>query len=145
MITPDANLLLYAYNRQDPNHSQALGWWTELVQGDEPVGLPWLVAVGFVRLATGPVVLEKPLTPDLAIEAIEEWLAKPQIELLTPGPDHLRIWGNLIRETGAEGNLVSDAHIAALAIEHDAVVHTNDRDLSRFPGLRWQNPLQAPA
>lgn len=145
MIIPDANMLLYAYNREDLNHPRALRWWTELAQGIEPVGLPWLVAVGFVRLATGPIVFEQPLTPDLAMEAVEEWLARPQIELLTPGTDHLRILGGLIRATGASGNLVNDAHIAALAIEHDAEVHTNDRDFARFPGLRWSNPLQARA
>lgn len=144
MIVPDANLLLYAYNREVPNHRKALKWWSGLVEGTEPIGLPCLVTVGFVRLATGPAAFEQPLPPATAMSVVEEWLEQPHIDVLTPGPAHMRIWGDLIRATSASGNLVNDAHIAALAIEHDAEVHTNDRDFARFPGLRWQNPLEAP-
>jgi len=142
MIVPDANLLLYAYNRADPNHRKALNWWSGLVEGTEPVGLPCLVTVGFLRLATGSAAFEQPLPSAMATLTVEEWLDQPHIDVLNPGPAHMRIWGDLIRATNASGNLVNDAHIAAIAIEHDAEVHTNDRDFARFPGLRWSNPLQ---
>jgi len=108
-------------------------------------------ATSLARSVTGAKLLgmmipsaafEQPLPSAMATLTVEEWLDQPHIDVLNPGPAHMRIWGDLIRATNASGNLVNDAHIAAIAIEHDAEVHTNDRDFARFPGLRWSNPLQ---
>ena len=141
MIVPDINLLLYAHFREFEQHSAARSWWEDLVVGHEPVGVPWSVGIGFVRLATHPRKLTEPLTTAQAIAVVESWHSRPHISGLHPGSEHLSILADLLSAAGSGGNLVPDAHIAALATEHDAEIHTNDRDFSRFPGLRWSNPL----
>ena len=141
MIIPDLNLLLYAYNDGSPNHEGARRWWSALLGGNEPVGVPWSVATGFVRLVTGPHVMGQPAPPDLAIDTVEEWFRLPHVSPVEPGRDHLRLMRRALAATGVGGNLVNDAHVAALAIEQQAEVHTNDADFARFPGVRWRNPL----
>lgn len=142
MIVPDVNLLVYAYNADAPLHQRAKDWWEDaLSRTERPVGLDWVVMLGFVRLMTHPAVLENPLRPEQATAPLAEWLAQPHVEVLQPGPRHLQIFESLLVGTGVAGNLSTDAHLAALAIEHKAELHSNDRDFGRFPGLRWRNPL----
>ena len=141
MIVPDVNLLLYAYFDEFPQHHAARQWWEDIVNGSEPVGLPWIVIVGFVRVSTRPKELSSPITTRQAIAIVDSWLAYPHIAPLHPESQHLSVLAMLAADPGVAGNLVPDAHIAAIAIEHDAEVHTNDRDFRRFPGPRWWNPI----
>jgi toxin-antitoxin system PIN domain toxin len=141
MNVPDINLLVYAYNRDAPNHLRAKAWWEELLNGPQPVGLPWAVACGFVRLTTHPAVLTAPLPPVVAVRHVRSWLECPSVEILDPGPRHLEILERLLGSVGVAANLTTDAHLAAIAIEHQCELHSNDVDFARFPGLRWRNPL----
>jgi uncharacterized protein len=141
MIVPDVNLLLYAHNEAAPHHDQARGWWEDLLSEQRTVGLPWAVAFGFIRLATHPRVFVSPLAPDHALARVTGWLDCPAVEILEPGPRHLAIVARLFTATGVAGSLTTDTHLAALAIEHQAELHSNDADFGRFPGLRWTNPL----
>ena len=141
MIVPDVNLLVYAYNEAAPFHEQARRWWEGLVNGTERVGVPWLVTAGFVRLLTHPSVRERPAVPTQAVGYVEEWFRFPNVTPLNPGTEHLRLFRQALIAAGVGANLVTDAHVAALAIEHQAEVHSNDADFGRFPGLRWRNPL----
>ena len=141
MIVPDLNLLLYAHNDGAPQFAEARRWWESLLNGTERVGIPWIVAVGFVRLSTKPAVLDRPFSPENAVDTVEEWFSFPHVAPLDPGPGHLGRVRSLLAVAGTGGNLVNDAHIAALALEHGAEVHSNDSDFSRFPGVRWRNPL----
>ena len=141
MILPDVNLLVYAYNSDAPRHAAARRWWEGLLNGAMPVGLPWAVTCGFVRLMTHPAVLVRPLSTAEAGGAVQAWLVRPCVEVLAPGPRHLEILLRLLAEPGVTGALTTDAHLAALAIEHQCELHSNDADFSRFPGLRWRNPL----
>ena len=142
MIIPDTNLLLYAHHAGDALHHQARAWWEELANGTERVGLPWVVSTGFVRISTNPRILEQPLPTQQALEYVTEWLTRPHITPINPGSNHVPLFSQLLSQIGAGGNLVTDAHIAALAIEYQAVVHSHDQDFARFPGLRWRDPLQ---
>ena len=141
MIIPDANLLLYAYDSDSPFHRAASRWWGALLSGTESVGLCPVVLFGFLRLATHPKVFERPLTVTEATKRIQSWLGQSNVRLLYPGPKHLDAVCALLQAAGTAGNLVSDAQIAALALEYGAVVHTADTDFARFKGLRWKNPL----
>jgi toxin-antitoxin system PIN domain toxin len=141
VILPDVNLLLYANVTAFPQHAQARVWWEGLLNGPRAVGLCAPALFGFVRLATNPRVLDRPWPVDSVLTRIEEWLAEPPVLFLQPGPRHLEIAFGLLREAGVAANLTTDAQLAALAIEHQAEVHSNDADFGRFPGLRWLNPL----
>lgn len=141
MIIPDTNLLVFAHNEQDPNHRSALRWWQGLIDGSEPLGVDWSIIVAFMRVSTLPSVVTNPPEPDYITSIVESWFDIPHMSRIEPGPDHLKIVTDLLTASGRAGNLVPDAHIAALAIQHRAEVHTNDRDFSRFPGLRWRNPI----
>lgn len=141
MIVPDVNLLVYAYNRDAREHDAARRWWEGLLSGTESVGLPWAVSCGFIRLMTHPAVLTTPLPPDRAVAHVRSWFDRANVETLDPGPRHLEVLGRLLGDVGVAGNLTTDAHIAALAIERQCEVHSNDVDFARFSGLRWRNPL----
>ena len=141
MIVPDLSLLVYAHSTGAPLHKPALRWWEDLVNGTERVGVPWLVAAGFVRLLTHPSVLNTPAAPEHAVDLMAAWFRSPSVAPLNPGTQHIAIFRNMLTAAGVGGNLVTDAHIAALAIEHQAEVHSSDSDFARFPGLRWRNPL----
>jgi toxin-antitoxin system PIN domain toxin len=110
-----------------------------LLDGAEPVALPWAVAIGFVRLMTHRSVLVTPMSPEAAIAAVRAWFACPQVEALSPGPRHLEVLDRLL--AAAAGKPTTDAHLAALAIEHPCELGSNDADVARFPGLRWHDPL----
>ena len=141
MIIVDVNLLVHAHNRAAPLHERARRWWEELITRQQTVGLPWAVALGFVRLVTHASVLTTPLAPLDALARVRGWLAQPEVRIVEPGPRHLDIVEDLFRATGVAGGLTTDTHLAALAIEHQADLHSNDSDFGRFPGLRWMNPL----
>ena len=143
MIIPDINLLLYAYDSSSPFHAQAASWWQACLSGSEPVGLLHVVTFGFVRIATHARVFLNPMAPTEAKDHVRSWLARPQVEIVNPGPDHLEQTFKLLEGLGTAGNLVSDAQIAAVAIDQHAVLHTADTDFSRFPSLQWFNPLTA--
>ena len=141
MIIPDLNLLVYAHSARTELHDSSREWWEGLVNGEERVGVPWIVAAGFVRLMTHPGVLTNPAAPEQAVQRVAEWFTSPAVTPLNPGPRHLTIFGDMLKGAGVGGNLVTDAHIASLAVEYQAEVHSVDRDFARFPGLRWRNPL----
>ncbi len=142
MILPDINLLVYAYNEAAPAHRAALEWWRELMDGEQAVGMPWATIFGFVRVVTHPTVLVDPLRPSDALKRVQSWLERPQVRILEPGSRHLEIVAQLFAATGVAGSLTTDTHLAAIAIEHQAELHSNDADFARFPGLRCSNPLR---
>jgi hypothetical protein len=142
MIVPDINLLVYAHNAAAPLHEAARKWWEDLLTREQPVGLPWAVAFGFLRLVTHPSILTLPLEPSAALDRVAGWFDQPSVQPLDPGPRHLSIVRHLFAATGVAGRLTTDSHIAALAIEHQCELHSNDSDFERFPGLRWRNPLR---
>lgn len=141
MILIDVNLLIYAVNEDAPLHRKSKAWLESALSGSETVTLPWTVLLAFLRLTTRAGVFQTPLAPEEAFDVIEGWLAQPAVTTLEPGKHHLRTMRNLLRELGTAGNLTSDAHLAALAIEHGAELCSCDNDFARFPGLRWRNPL----
>lgn len=137
----DVNLLLYAVNEDAPLHAQARPWLETVLSGRETVGFAWGVLLAFLRLSTRAAVFPRPLAPEGSLDVIDAWLSQPCSTIVHPGERHLRILRDLITPLGAGGNLASDAHLAALAIEHGAELCSCDSDFSRFPGLRWRNPL----
>jgi hypothetical protein len=141
MIIPDLNLLIHAYNQQSPRHEEARRWFEGAMNGERPVGLAWVVLLGFIRIATHRQVLAEPLPAERACDHVRSWLARPQVSVLHPGERHAAVLCGLLTRLGTAGNLTTDAHLAALAIEVQAELHSTDADFSRFPGLRWRNPL----
>ena len=142
MIVPDVNLLVFAYNAQAPRHAAVRHWWDGLLNGEEPVGLPWAVSTGFVRIITNPRAVGSPLSPQEAVRHVRDWLNLPHVSPLNPGASHLSHLERNLAVAGGGGNLVPDAHLAAFAMEYDAELHSNDSDFARFPGLRWRDPLR---
>lgn len=141
MIIPDINLLLYAYDSASPFHVRAADWWQSCLTGTEPVGLPHVAVFGFVRIVTNPRVFRHPMTPAEAAGHVRAWLEQPPVRVLDPGPDHVLLTLKLLEDIGTAGNLVGDAQMAALAMDHGGVLHTADTDFARFQGLRWFNPI----
>ncbi len=142
MILVDANLLLYAYDSLSAKHQEARLWMEEAFSGIEPVRLSWPVILAFLRISTNTRLRSAPFTLEEAAAIVDEWFMRPNVDLLEPGERHWQILRHLLPESQARGPLVSDAHIAALAIEHGAVLYTTDRDFSRFERLQWHNPLE---
>jgi hypothetical protein len=141
VILPDINLLVHAYNTRSALHATARPWWEEVLSGTRPVGLAWTAILGFIRLTTQRPVLANPLPVAVSCGHVRAWLAQPYVTILDPGARHAEILFGLLEALGTAGNLTTDAHLAALAIEHQAELHSTDADFSRFPGLRWTNPL----
>jgi hypothetical protein len=144
MILPDVNLLVHAYNAGSTAHDRARRWWERALSDPAPVGLAWVVILGFVRITTHPRILANPLPPADACRHAESWLAQPQVLLVHPGERHAAILFDLLRRLGTAGNLTTDAHLAALAIEHQVELQSTDADFARFSGLSWRNPLADP-
>lgn len=142
MNAPDTNLLVYAYNRNDPYHAAAKTYWQDALNGTEPIGIPVLCLHGFIRISTGSYLGDHRLSIPEAVTFVNEWLKRPHIRILYPGPKHWPILEALATQSGAAGQVFTDAAIAAIAIEFGAVVHTYDNHFARFPGLRWHNPLK---
>lgn len=136
----DVNVLLNAINGDAPHHEPARRWLEDALSGEEAVAFGWSTVMAFLRLSTNPSVFAQPLTIDDAASSVEGWLAQPNAVVLEPTPRHLGILRGLLTSTGSAGNLVNDAHLAALALEHGAGVVTFDRDFGRFEGLRWSVP-----
>jgi toxin-antitoxin system PIN domain toxin len=111
------------------------------LQGNEGVALAWVVILGFVRITTHPKGFERPMTVEGAVGRVEEWLALPHIHLVHPPQSHFQTWSALLQQIGTAGNLTTDAHLAALAIDRGLILQTTDADFSRFVGLKWNNPL----
>jgi uncharacterized protein len=141
VIVPDVNLLVHAYDSQSPRHAAARAWWERLLNSTQPVGLPWVVILGFIRLTTNRQVLTHPLTSSTACAHARAWLGQPYVGIAHPGERHAELLFGLLETVGAAGNLTTDAHLAAVAIEHQAELHSTDTDFARFPGLRWINPI----
>jgi toxin-antitoxin system PIN domain toxin len=141
MILVDANLLIYAVNQDLPQHAAARQWWESTLSSGEPVGLPWVVILAFVRICTSRRVFSHPLAAEAACRYIDEWLALPQVSAIVPGKRHWNVLRGLLAQSGADGNLTTDAHIAALALEQGGVVYSADSDFKRFAGIACINPL----
>jgi hypothetical protein len=139
----DANLLLYATDERSPRHAAARAWLERMLSARDPVAFDWSVLLAFLRLSTSPRIFERPLPPERAFGMIEAWLAQPCSVVLHPGERHAALVRRLLAPLGTAGNLVSDAHLAALAIEHGAELNSCDTDFARFAGLRWVDPLAA--
>ena len=136
----DANVLLYAVNIDALLHRPAREWMDDALDGPEPVGFAWVVLLAFLRLSTRPGLFPRPLDLETAAGVVETWLAAAPAVVVHPTTRHLTILHGLLGRLGTAGNLVNDAHLAALALEHGAEVVSFDRDFSRFPGLRWRLP-----
>ena len=135
MILVDANLLLYAYDSTAPQHEPARRWLQGVFSSPEPIGLPWVSILAFLRISTQPRILTEPLLMAEAVSLVNEWLAQPNVTILAAGQRHWEILTELLAESQSRGLLVTDAHLAALAIEHGATLCTADRDFRRFSGL----------
>jgi len=125
-------------------HRAVNSWLARQLSGDETIAFAWVVLLAFVRLSTNPHVFQRPLSPDRALDVVDRWLGQASVVILHPGDRHSAILRQLLGPLGTAGNLVNDAHLAALAVEHGAELNSCDSDLSRFSGLRWINPLDSP-
>jgi toxin-antitoxin system PIN domain toxin len=141
LIIPDLNLLIYAYDSSSPWHSKASDWWVSHLSGSVPIGIPWVVALGFIRLWTNARVFSNPMPVEVATAHVESWLARRIVRTIHPGARHAELLFAFLRREGRGGNLTTDAHLAALAIENRAIIHTADTDFLRFGDVRWLNPL----
>lgn len=141
MKLPDVNLLLYAVDEESPSHDLAREWLEAALSGTEAVAFAWMALLGFLRISTRPAAIERPLSPDDALRHIDEWLAQPVATVVHPTNAHASTLRRLLLPLGTAGNLTTDAHLAALAIEHGAELCSSDNDFARFEGLRWFNPL----
>ena len=141
MILVDANLLIYAVNEDAPLHRKAKSWLESAISGPGTVSFSWHVLLAFLRLTTRPDLFRNPLSVETALDLIASWLDQPSVTVVHAGPRHLRVLRELLLPMGTGGNLTSDAHLAALAIEHGAELCSSDTDFARFPGLKWSNPL----
>jgi uncharacterized protein len=139
---PDLNLFLYAVDETSPRHRPARTWVEATLSGSETVALAWATLLGFVRLSTNPVLFKEPLEASVALDLVDGWLSQPCVTVVHPTERHSAVLRELLAPLGTAGNLTSDAHLAALAIEHGALLCSCDTDFARFPGLRWSDPLQ---
>jgi len=138
----DLNLLIYAVNRDTAYHETARQWWETCLSGNDPIALSWSVILGFLRITTTARIMPNPLSTDQAIELIDDWLRQPVVRVVTPTQRHWDIFRQIIAPLGTAGNLTTDSHLAALAIEHGALLCSTDIDFARFQMVQWVNPLQ---
>jgi hypothetical protein len=141
MILPDVNVLVYAYDESSKDHARAKGWWEDQLNGSQMIGLSWVVLLGFIRLLTNPRIHRNPYTPPEILAVVESWLEQPHVKIIHPSEQHFALLAGLIKQVGTAGNLTTDAHLAALAIERGLILQTTDADFARFAGLKWKNPL----
>ena len=141
MILTDANLLLYAEDSRSAHHDKARIWWDGVLSGSEPVNLCWPVLNAFIRIATNVRLHQRPLTSGEALARVQSWFEQPCVRVVNPSENHWALFQSQIRDSGAVGGLIPDAHLAALAIEHGCTLFSADQDFAKFPALRWINPL----
>lgn len=141
MILVDANVLLYAYDPLSPHHSSAKNWLEARFSDSEPLGLPWVSVLAFLRIGTNSRIMEQPSAIGEAIRIVSSWLKRPNVVLLVPGETHWETLKHLLVQGQAAGAIITDAHLAALTVEHGATLATADRGFARFPGLKLLNPL----
>lgn len=137
----DANLLLYAVDETAPEHDRAQQWLEAALNGTEQVGLPWPSLLAFLRIATHPRASARPLSADRAWAIVDDWLQAPMVWVPSPTLRHAQVLGTLVEKYRITGNLIPDAHLAALAMEHGVVLYSADTDFARFDEVRWLNPL----
>jgi uncharacterized protein len=140
VLVVDANVLLHAVNERAREHAVARDWLNVALDGAEPVAFPWTVTLAFLRLSTHPAVFPRPLSPEQATDVVEHWMDSPAALPLEPTRRHLPLLRGLLLRAGTAANLVSDAHLAALALEHGATVVSFDRDFARFEGVALRRP-----
>jgi len=136
----DANILLYAVNTDATHHQESRAWLDRSLSGEATVAFSWIALLAFVRLSTKVGLFPAPLTIDGAFDRVDAWLSAPSAVVVEPTPEHSRVLRRLLTPVGVGGNLVNDAHLAALSIEHRGVVVSYDNDFSRFPGVTWETP-----
>lgn len=141
MKLPDVNLLIYAADDSSRHHAEARAWLEGVLSGTEEVGFAWLTLIGFIRISTNPSAFDSPLSPARAFEFVDGCLGAPVATVVHPSERHATVLRDLLEPLGTAGNLTSDAHLAALAIEHGAELCSHDTDFARFSGLRWHDPL----
>jgi hypothetical protein len=139
----DANVLLYAVNERSPNHGESRTWLDESLNGREAVGFAWIVILAFLRLATHHAVFPRPLSSSDALDVVRHWLSRPMATTIEPTSRHVDVLADLLDVVGTAGNLVNDAHMAALSLEHRCEIVSYDADFARFPGVRWRAPAAA--
>ena len=142
MILVDANLLIYAGVKDQAEHPAAEAWLRQQVSIGHRIGIPWQSLLAFMRITTNPRLFARPATIENALSMVDAWLRLPMVWVPQPTERHAQILGGLLREVNAQGNLITDAHLAALAIEHGLQLCSTDGDFARFDGLRWTNPLK---
>ena len=140
----DANVLLYAVNSDAPQHEPARSWLDRALSGDATVAFAWVALLAFVRLSTKTGLFPAPLTTDAAMDRVDAWLAAPPAVVVEPTVSHGSIMRELLANVGTGGNLTTDAHLAALAVEHRCAVVSFDNDFGRFAGVTWQHPATQP-
>jgi len=140
MIIPDVNILIHAVNTESPRNKHICKWWDDCLAGTRPVYLPWVVILGFVRISTNRRIFDAPLSVDEASGFIRSWLNQVAVRTISPREGHWLLVEKLLKEAGTAGNLTTDAHIAALAIQWDCIVYSTDSDFARFPGVKWKQP-----
>lgn len=140
MVIVDANVLLYAVDSAAAHHERSRSWLDESLSGAEAVGLAWVALLAFVRISTNPSIFPTPMAVDHAMHQIETWLGAPAAVMAQPTSRHVAVLAALMREAGSAGNLTTDAHLAALAVEHGAEIVSYDRDFARFTGIRHRLP-----
>lgn len=136
----DANVLLYAVNENAPHHEEARTWLDDALSGSEGIGFAWVVLLAFLRMSTRADLFRRPLTFEEAADVVSTWLSAPAAVFAHPTTRHLELLRGLVQTTGTAANLVNDAHLAAVALEHDAVIVSFDRDFGRFAGVRHELP-----
>jgi toxin-antitoxin system PIN domain toxin len=141
VILVDANILLYAEDSLSAHHQQACSWWDEQLSGRSPVCLGWVVLAAFIRIGTNPRVFAHPLSLSQALARVQSWLDQPCTRVVQPTERHWVVFQQLLTSGQAVANLVTDAHLAALAVEHGCELCSTDADFARFPKLKWRNPL----
>ncbi len=141
MILVDANILLYAEDSLNPHHQQAREWWDEQLSGTGIICLCWMVLSAFIRIGTNPRVFESPLSLKQAIARVQSWLDQPCTRIIRPTERHWTVFQQALMDGQAVANIVTDAHLAALAIEHGCELISTDSDFARFPKLKWSNPI----
>jgi uncharacterized protein len=142
MIIPDVSVLVHAHNSNSTWHATARAWWERTVQGNESVGMPWISILGFLRIMTNRGAMANPMDPKRAIRQVRLWLERENVQVVGPGEQHAAILFRLLDEVGIAGNLTTDAHLAALAIEWKAEIASTDRDFGRFRGVKYFNPVE---